>query len=183
MAIQNPDKKVLYDFLLRKGFSFAEDVDLAQLDRTHRKLTDLEEIPVAKPKKKRRPDILRILEGEDLSDIVDGDQETGGLSTAAKRQNYEQAKLAKASWAQEAAVWEEQFQLKRVDLDEAQNLRFKESFIQRTKKKYAKIDREIRIKQQVRQLAQSITPSIYLIHSKLHRAWITWVYSILLGMQ
>ena len=148
MAKQNPDKKVLYDFLLRKGFSFAEDVDLAQLDRTHRKLKILEEIPAAKPKKKRRPDILRILDGEDLSDIADGDQEPGGLSTAAKRQNYEQALLAKASWAQEAAEWEQQFQLKRNDLDEAQNLRFKESFIQRTKKKYSKIDRDIRQKQQ-----------------------------------
>ena len=65
---------------------------------------------------------MRILDGEDLSDIADGDQEPGGLSTAAKRQNYEQALLAKASWAQEAAEWEQQFQLKRNDLDEAQAL-------------------------------------------------------------
>jgi hypothetical protein len=148
MTMLNPDKKVLYDFLLRKGFSFADDVDLAQLDRTHRKLTELEEIPAAKPKKKRSHDILRILEGEDPSDIIDADQESGALSTAAKRQNHEQAKLAKASWAKEVAVWEQQFQLKRNDLDEAQNMRFKESFIHRTKKKYAQIDRDIRQRQQ-----------------------------------
>ena len=144
----NPDRKALSDFLVRKGFSFAEDVDLAQLDRQHRKLTDLDEVPIVKPKKKRRPDLLRILDGEDLSDVVD-DLDGGNLSTAARRQNYEQAMLAKASWAQETAAWDQQFKLRRSDLDETQNQQFKESFIRHTKSVYSDIDRKIRRKQQV----------------------------------
>ena len=149
MSYQNPDKKVLADFLIRKGFSFSEDLDLAQLDRRHRKLTDLEDTPIAKPKKKRRPDILRILDGEDASDVVEGEhQDSSTLSTAAKRQKYEQAMLAKASWAQETAAWDEQFGLKRKDLDEPQNQQFKEIFIRHTKGIYSEVERKIHRKQQ-----------------------------------
>ena len=153
---QNPDKKALSDFLIRKGFQFVENVDLAQLDRRHRKLTDLEEIaeiPIAKPKKKCKPDLLfRTLDGDDSSDVIEDHDicpNLGNLSTAARRQNYEQAILAKALWAQETAMWDQQFKLRRGDLDETQNQQFKESFIRHTKTVYAEIVKKIHRKQQV----------------------------------
>ena len=145
------DKKVLHEYLARKGYHFSEDIDLAQLDRMHRKIPDLAATPAAKPKKKRRPDIFRILEGEDVADVADvADSEQESLAVGThKRLSAEQSRLAKASMARETSEWEEEFRLRREELDDVQNAQFKDLFIRRAKHIYADVSHSIHKKRQV----------------------------------